>query len=90
MVNENKHISNRKLIIFTHPIRNQRRLARALNYTPQAINHAINGGHTYRINRQIADFLGVAMVSFWPELYDNLSIQSEVSHGDKINDSLTM
>jgi len=69
MVNENQHIINRKLILFQHPIRNQRRLAKAVGYTPQAVNHSFNGGTSYKINRAIADYLDVAMVDFWPELY---------------------
>lgn len=83
MVNENKHIINRKLIIFQHPIKNQRRLAKALNCTAQAINHAINGGTSYRINRAIADYLDVPMVEFWPELY---GYTSHTSHDATVTD----
>lgn len=55
----------------------------ALGYTPQAINHAINGGTTYRINRKIADYLGVTMVSFWPELYGDVKETDNVSQNNK-------
>jgi len=72
-VNENNNIINRKLVLVRKGI-NQRGLARALGYTPAAIQHAISGGGTsYRIHRRIADYLRVSMVTFWPELYDNLS-----------------
>ena len=74
-VNENNNIINRKVVLTRSGV-NQRGLAKALGYTPAAIQNAISGGGTsYRIHRRIADYLGVSMVSFWPELYDNMSAQ---------------
>jgi lambda repressor-like predicted transcriptional regulator len=77
MINENKHIINRKMILVSKSI-NQRTLAKKLEITPAAVQQAISGGSTtYRLHRKIADYLRVPMVQFWPELYDNLN---QVSH----------
>ena len=77
-VNENNNIINRKLVLVRNGI-NQRGLAKALGYTPAAIQNAISGGGTsYRIHRRIADYLGVPMVTFWPELYDNMAAAQSV------------
>lgn len=88
MVNENKHIINRKLILVSKGI-NQRNLARALEITPAAVQQAISGGSTtYRLHRKIADYLGVSMVSFWPELYDNLNVEKQIFHDSSINENV--
>lgn len=77
MINENKHIINRKMILVSRSL-NQRGLAKILEITPAAIQQAISGGSTtYRLHRKIADYLRVPMVQFWPELYDNMG---QVSH----------
>lgn len=65
---------------------NQRHLAKALKYTPAAIQQAISGGSTtYWIHRAIADYLRVPMAEFWPELYDNMS---KVSHEAGVNENI--
>lgn len=69
-INRNMYIINRKLTLVKKDI-SQRKLAINLSIAPQTINKAITTGcTTYRINRRIADYLGVSMAEFWPELYN--------------------
>lgn len=87
MINENKHIINRKMILVSKSI-NQRTLAKKLEITPAAIQQAISGGSTtYRLHRKIADYLRVPMVQFWPELYDNMN---QVSHDATVNENVNI
>lgn len=87
MINENKHIINRKMILVSKSI-NQRTLAKKLEITPAAVQQAISGGSTtYRLHRKIADYLRVPMVQFWPELYDNMN---QVSHDATVNENVNI
>jgi len=83
MINENKHIINRKVILIKCGY-SAAKLAREIGVTPAAISQAIRGTtHSLRIHKAISDKLDVALVDFWPELYGYVP---RVSHVEKVNE----
>lgn len=92
MVNENKHIINRKIMLVEHGD-TVRTLANAINYTTQAVNEAIIGRSTsYRCQSRIAAYYKRPMVEIWPELYavvpDVDPVKATISHDSKVNENV--
>lgn len=90
MINENRHIINRKILLIqnNHTVRT---LAEAINYTKQSVNEAIIGQSTsYRCQSRIAAYLKMSMADIWPELYavvPNVDpVKANVSHDCKVNE----
>lgn len=92
MINENKHIINRKVMLVQAGL-TVRKLAERLKLTTQAVHPAITGkSRSYRTHVRIAALLQKPMVEIWPEIYaivpDISCIGGTVSHDAKVNENV--
>lgn len=86
-VNKNKHTQHREDVVYFKRT-SQPQIAAAIGYTKQAVSMAMSGKtKALKLHTAIANYLNVPLVEFWPELYDNLAMLNNVSHGATVSES---